>query len=71
MNIVKNVPLPESRNSGSKYPFNEMEIGDSVFLLGGSHKCKETDAAKKVGRRHGKKFVIRNEGDGIRIWRVA
>ena len=65
--IEKNIPLFPPRASRRKYPFHEMEIGDSVFLadrkpsnLGGSTACLAP-----------KKFAFRNVEGGVRVWRVA
>jgi len=62
--IEKNVPTPTSRN---RYPFAEMEIGDSI--LG---KISMYNAARQHGRRYGRKFASRKQTNGdIRIWRVS
>lgn len=73
------VPLPRIKSAPyqSKYPFNRMEIGESVFIPcpGYSKKEKRADqAAWAIGRLYGRKFTRRRtveDGvDGIRIWRV-
>jgi len=79
--IDKNVPFPEDTRSSAKYPFQYMDVGDSLFLP-----LKEGDNAKRMKNRlsqatrtFGKKqtpewhFIIRyrleNEISGVRIWR--
>lgn len=65
--IEKGVPLPKTGDK-SKYPFKEMEVGDSVFIsdktpeqLGGSM----GSARKATGFR----FTARRENGGARVWR--
>ena len=67
--ICKGVPTPTGRRS--KYPFRDMEIGDSFFSPGSSvigiHGC---------ARRHRpKRFTCRSVDEdgvaGIRVWRIA
>lgn len=68
--IEKNVPMPEYlRMRRSRYPFNEMEIGDSFFA--GESRGKVASAAHTYGKKHGLRFSMRSEGDGFRVWRVA
>ena len=79
--IDKDIPFPEDTRSSAKYPFQHMEVGDSIFLP-----LKEGDNAKRMKNRlsqatrtYGKKqdperhFIIRyrleNEISGVRIWR--
>ena len=79
--IDKNVPFPEDTRSSAKYPFQHMDVGDSLFLP-----LKEGDNAKRMKNRlsqatrtYGKKqtperhFILRyrleNEISGVRIWR--
>ena len=61
--IEKGIEVPQYR---AKYPFKKMEVGDSFF--------SETDACSSAymyGKRNGKRFLIRKEGDGFRVWRIA
>ena len=79
--IDKNVPFPEDTRSSAKYPFQHMDVGDSLFLP-----LKEGDNAKRMKNRlsqatrtFGKKqtperhFILRyrleDEISGVRIWR--
>lgn len=65
--IEKNVPLP-SKNK--KYPFINMEVGDSVLITDWSLFHGAANAAHMVGARNGRKFTSRKTQEGLRIWRI-
>ena len=68
--VEKNIPYP-LRPSYGKYPFDEMEAGDSFFILTGGVKPPAAySAASCYGRRHDMKFSCRKVEDGYRIWRI-
>lgn len=67
------VPPPATARSNGRWPFNEMEVGQSFFI-------PETDSAAMNavnseasvrGRRLGKKFTVRTVAGGKRCWRIA
>ena len=58
--IEKGIPIPPKRG---RYPWNNMEVGDSFFAI-------ERVAASWASRRHGRRFSMRREGDGWRVWRI-
>ena len=65
--IDKNIPIPTKTNS--KYPFGEMEVGDSIEI-------KNIDlaynSAAAAGRRFAPKKFKAGTHDGVaRIWRTA
>ncbi len=66
--IEKNVPPPKAVRK-RKWPFSELEVGDSTLIL-----QEERNAAAKAacwyGKRSGKRFALRKVDDGVRIWRV-
>lgn len=66
--IEKNVPVPAAKKA-RKYPFDQLEIGDSLFFHGEKYHSRPRDAARIYGRRTGKKFMARCVEGGIRIWR--
>ena len=68
MEIEKTVPIPVG-GRGTKWPFSHMEVGDSVHFPYEKVKGLAYSAAMSCGDRHGKKFVVRRDGDGIRVWR--
>ena len=66
--IDKGIPIP--RPGTAKYPLDEMEIGDSIFIEG-----KKSDRfGSVIAFYKPKKFVTRtveeNGAKGIRIWRT-
>lgn len=68
--IEKNIPIPPSKGP-SKYPFKDLEIGDSFKVYdeeNGSRKIQMY--ACVMGRRLDKKFVTRKNNGFVRIWRV-
>lgn len=71
--IEKNVPL--ARSGGSKYPWKEMEIGDSFFVPcapSEDPKKKRASVASiaKYGLGNGS-YQTAIEGNGVRVWRTA
>lgn len=69
-NIEKDIPLPEPRGARTKYPFEEMEIGDS-FLFDKKQVNLIHFAKSQYGRRNNKKFSVRRiNNDEYRCWRI-
>lgn len=74
--IDKGVPIPPHvRGQGApKYPWREMEIGDS-FFVSDRHRRSISAAASSARQHRGHQFATRsvteNGVDGIRVWRVA
>lgn len=69
--IENGIPAPEvTRGAGRKYPFKEMEVGDSFFVDEGSAK-KLQAMAYGYGKKLKAKFVARTYKTGARVWRVA
>jgi hypothetical protein len=70
--IEKSIPPPEPK--ASKYPWAEMQPGDSIFLAGKEGRQGGSYAAAARGVTGGGKWTSRavTEGEikGIRIWRV-
>lgn len=69
--IEINRGLPPPRGRRSKYPFREMEIGDSFFAPGSSvigiHGCARRHRPMKFTCRS----LVENGIAGIRVWRIA
>jgi len=68
---------PNGTGCVGKYPWGEMEVGQSIFfppIPGRSGKRYAVGSAISYGRRHGMKFVSRKytqDGiEGLMIWRV-
>lgn len=69
--IERGARMPRSAQAGKRrYPFNQMEIGDSfAFPLADRHKL--ASAASLYGQRTSRKFSIRKTGNCCRVWRTA
>ncbi len=72
MQIEKDVPMPMNGvGSPVKYPFKDMQVGDSVFAEGQDSVGYAASAARAWGRINGRKFSARTVDGGVRIWRIA
>ncbi len=75
--VEKNVPIPVV-HSKQKFPWGEMEVGDSVFVKATKEqtlfalKRKVGPSARYYGNVTGKKFktLMIREDNGVRIWRL-
>lgn len=73
--IEKGVPLPEKK-FGNKYPFAQMEVGDSVLIPfeveGGAVRAQDLRArlSPSISRLAPRKFATRRVEGGIRVWRL-
>ncbi len=65
--IEKDIPAPKGRNT--KYPFDDMEIGDS-FVAPNTARSNLSAAASAAGRKLRRKFVTADTENGPRVWRV-
>lgn len=72
MKINKGIPLPIKGGTGSrsKWPWHEMEIGDS-FLMTNRSIIRAGSMACKAHDRLGFKYSCRTEGSSVRVWRIA
>jgi hypothetical protein len=70
--IERGIPIPPTRFPGkfSKYPYGQMEVGESVFMEIDSH-----SASAASYRHRPKRFSVRqtteNGKHGTRVWRIA
>ena len=72
MQIEKDIPAPTEPALGKdRSVFDQMEIGDSVFVEGEGTNGTTYSSARARGRRAGKRFTARTQEGGVRIWRVA
>jgi len=71
--IEKNIPKPHKGigRGSSKYPFMEMDVGDSVFVHGQKTDGPAYNSAKKYAQRSGFRFSAITIHGGVRIWREA
>jgi hypothetical protein len=66
--IEKDIPVPSHGNS--KWPFKDMEIGDS-FAVNESERSPLAGAAYDYGKRNNMKFLTRKvPGAQVRCWRI-
>jgi len=52
------------------YPYEEMDVGDS-FVVPVEARAKVLNANYRAGKRLGRVFIARTEGEFIRIWRQS
>lgn len=52
------------------YPYDEMDVGDS-FVVPLEARAKVLNANYRAGKRLGRVFVARTEGDVVRVWRMS
>jgi hypothetical protein len=68
--IDKNIPIAfKRRTTLPKYPWGEMEVGDS-FLVEGVSSSLISSATHYYGSTHNKKFKTRKVEGGVRVWRI-
>jgi len=63
--VESGIPMPQ------RYPFKDMQVGDSFAVPPQAKRPSVTVAAKRFGDKHGMKFTIRKTPDGFRCWRIA
>ena len=69
--IEKNVEMPRLRaGKEPKYPFENMEVGDSFFVEGGNLPSIRSSAAYARKRYNAGKFKSTEMDGGVRCWRV-
>jgi uncharacterized protein (DUF2249 family) len=65
--IEKNIPIPSTRG---KYPWGEMEVGDSIFIEGAKTSSRISTLTHSYGLSNKKKFTVRKVDGGVRVWRI-
>ena len=83
--IEKDVPIPEKANLQTKYPFRDLEVGDSFFVpfseSGQEEGAKTTPQkylvstilqASRRFKKNGEQYTCRSDrkNKGVRCWRV-
>ena len=63
------IPAPKMRVVYA-YPYEEMEVGDS-FCVPLDARAKVLNANYRAGKRLGKVFTAKTEGNQVRVWRTA
>lgn len=67
--VEKGVPIPESKQGMPKYPWKEMEVGDSIFVPW-AKSVSSFSAHWYAQKSTGKKFIKRAVDGGVRVWRI-
>ena len=70
LEVENGVPLPEVPER-VRYPFADMEVGDSFLIRDESLVKNARSAAWMFGQRHGARFSCRRVAEGWRVWRTA
>jgi len=52
------------------YPYEEMEVGDS-FVVPLEARAKVLNANYRAGKRLGRVFTAKTEGEQVRVWRTV
>lgn len=69
--IEKGVPMPERGVRSIRYPFEQMEVGDSFTYLAAEDALVRS-AAHRNTKATGKRFAVRKlSASGGRCWRVS
>lgn len=70
--IETGVPIPANAIK-HQYPFSQMDVGDSFYVSPDKPITKASvwGSASLYGKKHGKKFVVRKDGEGFRVWRAV
>jgi len=72
--VEKGIPVPERKGRGNepRYPFADMEVGDS-FAMDCDYLLEKRlrGAAAQWSRRNGQRMTVRREGNQCRVWRVS
>ena len=66
--IEVGIPAPKIRVVYA-YPYEEMEVGDS-FCVPLDARAKVLNANYRAGKRLGRVFTAKTEGDQVRVWRT-
>lgn len=67
--IDKGIPIPSGGHGRrAKYPWHEMEVGDSFFVSGGTNNKGFVSYANR--RFAPKRFLSRTVEGGTRVWRL-
>jgi hypothetical protein len=69
--IERDKPIPDVKRVASmKYPFRNMEIGDSFAIETAVEAARVAAAGWQCFRKNHLKFTVRKDGDSYRCWRI-
>lgn len=68
--IEKGIPIPPKRRSpvANRYPWRNMEIGDSFYA--DVDVLQVQSNAYQTGKALGRRFFVKQQGSGVRVWRI-
>lgn len=67
--IDKKIPFPK-RVGVEKYPLGQLGIGDSFFVIGGSHNAVSGSYVGHRPKKFSARLVTENGKKGLRVWRI-
>ena len=67
--VEKGIPIPPTSNRG-KYPWLQMEVGDSFFAPGRKTSQIGSCYNRIVGKTFRSRTRIENGVKGVRVWRI-
>ena len=76
--VEKGIPAPDYRTFENRryYPWKDMEVGDSFYVPArtdeGVTKLQVATSSTAIGagKRLKTRYTVRQEGEGVRVWRV-
>ena len=69
--IEKDVPIPAPSNNIGRYPFRQLNIGESVHIEIGEAKFSSLRSRlTHIQQKTGARFATRKTETGIRVWRI-
>lgn len=70
--IEKGVPLPSTRKTRLVYPWDKMEVGDSVLIptATGPDVQKVRQSLSYYSKKHARTYTTRKQGAALRVWRT-
>lgn len=70
--IDKDIPPPPlGRAPATRYPFADLEVGDSFFIPGATPQSISGSTSWARNKLTPRKFTVRTVEGGTRVWRVA
>jgi hypothetical protein len=67
--VESGIQMPKARVVYA-YPYEEMEVGDS-FCVPVEARARVMNANYRAGKRLGRVFTAKTEGEQIRVWRTV
>lgn len=68
--IEKGIPVPPEKDT-KKYPFKEMQIGDSFFIPGAKTSAVISGPITYRKTRYREQYMCRCVDGGLRVWRTG